>query len=156
MNVRRMKWQLSALFSLVLLVGCGSAEPDKKGTAPVTGKVTYEGQAVTGGTLLFSPIAEGSSNKSGKTGTATIKSDGTYVMTTYSEGDGAVIGQNRVLFNPPSPQAPSSTDGAHAESKPSPYDGLVAKTAQVSVAKGKNTIDIELVKAPPSDPTQPK
>jgi hypothetical protein len=141
--------QVTTLFGMLLLAGCGDGV-DTKPTAKVTGKVTYDGKPVTGGSLMFSPISAASNNQAGKAGDATIKSDGTFTVTTYSPGDGAVVGQHRIAFMPPAPAtAAASPDGAHTAAPPAAFDGLVPKTTEVTVAKGDNKIEVELVKQGP-------
>src|SRR5262245_3614974 len=76
---------------LVLLAGCGGGR-----TAAVSGKVTYHGKAVTGGSLTFTPIPAGGDREPGKPGAAEVQPDGHYVVGTYSQSDGAVIGRHRV------------------------------------------------------------
>jgi hypothetical protein len=66
----------------------------KKGgmeTAPVSGKVTYRGKAVPTGTVMFVP-------GDGPAATGEIGSDGSYKLTTFSPGDGAVIGTHKVTI----------------------------------------------------------
>lgn len=116
----------------LLLVGCG-------GSGRLSGKVTYKGAEVKGGSLLFTPVA--SSDKSpGKPAGAKIEDNGTYRVT-----DPIAVGKNRVSFQP----APMEFDGLNA--KPgqgppkSPYEGLVPKVAEVEIKSGSNTLDIELV-----------
>ena len=141
------RWSLLAILATALISGCGGGNADNKPTATVTGKVTYNGQPVPGGSLLFSPIRDAKSNMPGKAGQATIKSDGTYSVTTYTDGDGAVIGSHRLSFSAPAVAQPQAPAGGHvAAPPPSPYDGLSPKQAEVAVVKGDNKIDIELVK----------
>ncbi len=141
--------QVATLFGMLLVAGCGEGV-DTKPTAKVTGNVTYDGKPVTGGSLMFSPTG-GSNNQPGKAGDATIKSDGTFTVTTYSSGDGAVVGQHRIAFMPPAPEnAPAATPGgAHSEAPAAPFAGLVPKTTEITVAKGDNKIEVELVKQGP-------
>jgi hypothetical protein len=73
--------------AFVALGGCG-----RKGaleTAPVSGKVTYRGKAVPTGTIMFVPAE-------GPAATGEIGTDGSYKLTTYNTGDGAVIGNHKV------------------------------------------------------------
>jgi len=118
--------------------GCGGGGA---ATASVSGKVTYEGKPVTGGSIGFSPIGTGSGNP-GKAGGSTVQSDGTYTVSTYGEDDGAVIGKHKVSYTAPQGESP----GPSKPPAPSPWDGLVPKTVEVEVVKGGSTIDIELVK----------
>lgn len=75
----------------LLLFGCGG--PSGIETAVVRGTVTLDGKPYTeGGTIFFRP--EGG----GKMARGFVEGDGTYVLTTYSPGDGAVVGQHHVQF----------------------------------------------------------
>lgn len=64
------------LLSLGLTLGCGSK---KSAPAQLSGKVTYKGAAVTGGTLAFHSDAGAY--------TAVINADGTYTVTDLPEGE---------------------------------------------------------------------
>ncbi len=59
---------------------------------PVKGKVTYKGQPLTKGIIRFEPDGYG------RMATGELQADGTFVLTTYENGDGAVVGQHRVYF----------------------------------------------------------
>ena len=138
-------------------LGCGSGAS----TAPVSGKITYQGQPVTGGTLSFAPIAAAGAVNPGKPAAALIQSDGSFVLTTYTASDGAVIGKHRVTFSPPIAQMPAPKELGPGESAvptptpPSPYDGLVPKESEVEVKKGPNSLTIELVAATGAGQTGP-
>jgi hypothetical protein len=71
-----------------------------------------------------------------------VASDGTFVLSTDADRDGAVIGRHQVVYAPPS--APSETPDPNVPA--SPYHGLVPRTSEVEVRAGKNEIDIELVR----------
>lgn len=75
-------------------------------TAPVRGTVSCNGETLTEGYLIFTPIVDASadSKQSGKSGYATIQSDGTYEVQTYEEGDGALIGKHEVRIYKPDPE----------------------------------------------------
>ncbi len=136
----------AALFAclLMFLTGCNN------GQGTVTGKVTWKGQPVTGGQLMFDPVGGGESP--GKPGAATIAEDGTFAVSTYGNGDGAVIGKHAVSYvaPPPKVEGGSVSTSSGDPSKPgravdSPYEGLICKQQEVVVESGSNVIDIELV-----------
>ena len=81
---------------LACLQGCGSDHPP---TYPVSGKVVFEdGKPLTTGglVLLESVVTEGLPvNARG-----TINADGTFELTTFEDGDGAVAGKHRMLVRP--------------------------------------------------------
>jgi hypothetical protein len=85
-----------------------------------------------------------------------IQPDGSYTLSTYSEGDGALVGTHRVTYVAGSSgdvdegeeEIPSEPTGEHDEDEgveENPYDGLVPKQAQVTVDAGGSEINIELV-----------
>jgi hypothetical protein len=78
----------------VVLAGCGS-NANRPKLGKVSGKVTYKGQAVTAGTVTFTPIT-GKGGDSGDVASGQIESNGSYTLTTFDTGDGAVLGQHAV------------------------------------------------------------
>jgi hypothetical protein len=78
----------AALLLLTLLCGCGSGLPER---GKVTGKVTFNGKPVPEGTVTFYP-------KTGRSATGRIQPDGTYTLTTFDEGDGAIVGSHEVTI----------------------------------------------------------
>ena len=143
---------MAGIFSVALLIGlagCSGGQP----TAKVSGKVTHDGQGVTGGLVTFAPVASGSGAMSaGKGATGQVQADGTYVLSTEKPGDGAVIGRHKVTYlaaAAPAPAASGSEPGKHDETPaPSPLQGLIPKEPEVEVKAGENTINIELVRDP--------
>lgn len=132
---------LLALILPVLLVGCSTG-----GLAAVSGKVTYKGKPVPGGTLIFSPIASGEDQNPGKPAAATVQKDGAYTVGTSGTSDGARIGRHRVSYTPPPLDVPEEKlHDPKFNPPPSPYANLVPKTQEVEVKSGRNNIDIELV-----------
>lgn len=140
-------WLLGALVATILVgtVGCGKSGSEYE-VAPVKGKVIYNGEPVNEGAIHFQPLseAEGKSGITGRPATGAVLKDGTFVLSTYGEEDGAVIGKHRVRYMPVIVGAKSYDDVP----TPSPYAGLVPKTDEVDIAAGPNEIEIELVKGP--------
>jgi hypothetical protein len=141
------KHPITALLRLalpLLLVGCGSTN-----LAPVKGKLTYLGQPVKGGMLIFSPLASSEEPQPGKAAAAEVsRNDGSFTLETHHSGDGAKIGRHRVTYSPPVQELTEQqrTDPGYF-APPSPYAGLVPRTLEVEVKAGENTVNIELVPA---------
>lgn len=134
---------LLALFALVAgLTGCGQTGSEYN-VAPVTGKIIFNGQPVKGGSITLRPIAavEGKSGITGKPASGAVGEDGTFVLSTYGENDGAVVGKHQITFMPLTVGAESYTDKPAA----SPYLGLVPKEKEVEIKAGPNDITIELI-----------
>lgn len=140
-------WRLRSLGLVAcLLIGCGGG--DDFATAPVSGTVTMNGQPVTGGTITFVPLGEGEAEVTGKPASGAIQKDGSFTLSTYEEGDGAVIGKHRVMYAPPPPVATAVPEGGHgAPSPPSPYAGAFPVKPQVEVTSGENQFDIKISKS---------
>jgi hypothetical protein len=111
------------------LVGCGP------NLAQVDGTVSFKGEKVKGGMLIFSPEA-------GEPAAATVKDDGSFVLQTGTAA-GATVGKSSVTYSAPGGEA--STD-PKKEGTPSPYAGLVTKDSTVEIKPGKNTFNIELIR----------
>src|SRR6056297_604207 len=69
--------------------GCGS-NSDLPQTATASGKVMYQGKPLNIGTVTFHP--EGTGNP----GVGLLQQDGTFTISTYTPGDGAVLGKHSV------------------------------------------------------------
>jgi hypothetical protein len=96
MDVNR-NWKVVCLFAVLgaTLVGCSNNDTP---LYPVSGKVTYpDGTPLSGGWVSFRPT-DGETKVSAR---GQVRSDGTFELTTYANGDGAVIGRNQVLVMPP-------------------------------------------------------
>lgn len=94
----------AVIISLPLVCGCG--ESFEMEVAPVSGTVACMGNPITEGYIVFTPVVTAGEDKmdSGKSAYATISSDGTYTLTTYDDGDGAVIGMHEVRVYKPDPE----------------------------------------------------
>lgn len=112
--------------------GCGGSDKGQ-----VHGKVTFEGQPVTGGSVTFAPLAG-----SGHPATGRITPDGSFVLSTDANEDGAMIGRHQVVYSAPSALSETPDPSVPA----SPYAGLVPRTPEVEVQAGKNQVTIELVR----------
>ena len=91
---RRRGALLLVLATCVCLVGCGPGQPK---TYPVSGKVVFADGAplTTGGTIVFESIApEGEPVFNAR---GVVEPDGTFRLSTFGDGDGAVAGEHRAI-----------------------------------------------------------
>jgi len=135
-------WLLGAM-GLLALTGCGAK------TNAVTGKVTFNGQPVTGGSLTFLPASasEGDTTSRGKPAVAIVEPDGTYQVKPGTDAGGAVNGPNRVLYSAPVADLPPGIELQPGQGPPpTPFDGLKPKQETIEIKAGKNSIDVELIK----------
>lgn len=78
-------------------LGCGGEGGSRPTVVPVKGKVTFKGQPLTKGVVRFEPDGYG------RMATGELQPDGTFMLTTFEKGDGAVIGQHKVFITGTSP-----------------------------------------------------
>jgi hypothetical protein len=122
---------------LALAVGCGSGRPK---TAVVRGTVTYKGKPVPNGTITFTP-------NSGPTATGEIAPDGSYQLTTFRKGDGAVLGEHKVVVvamqknNDPNIEAFTPLPPPIVPTK---YTSLATTDLKAEVKDEDNTINFDL------------
>jgi hypothetical protein len=125
------------------LVGCNSGGDFP--TAPVIGRVICEGKPVPHVMVFFEPTESGKSAITGKAGFAIAKDDGTFRLTTYKDGDGAVVGHHRVRVGLP-----------HREDYPNfkcdCYLNSEVDFTELDVKKGKNEFELVLKKKTGREP----
>lgn len=85
--------------TLSISVGCDT----HPATAPVQGSVLFEDQPLKFGSVMFQPTSGGQPAR------GEIQPDGTFILSTFSEGDGAIIGSHRVRIMCNSVQDPNNT-----------------------------------------------
>ncbi|MCA8999098.1 MAG: hypothetical protein KDA80_19005 [Planctomycetaceae bacterium] len=108
--------------------------------AKTTGTVTCGGQPVPHVLVMFTPVRKGKEAYSGKTGHAYANEQGEFAVSTYGNGDGAVIGNHGVKVD-----GPSRED--HPDFQCDCQLGGGVDVAQVEVTKGgENHFEIVLRK----------
>ncbi len=139
----------------VITVGCGGSENVE--VFPARGIVTFDGKPMTGGgAISLVPVA----SQNGKNAGGTINSDGTFVLTTYEDGDGAMAGSFRVIINQTTSQEPDYGGDSDAPGKapmqavetvtsadviPTIYSDPTSSPVEVKIeAKEKNELTINL------------
>jgi hypothetical protein len=137
---------LCVLFAALALglSGCGD---DRIKTVPVKGTVTYKGKPVPNGTVMFTPLA------GGPTATGELHKNGTYTLTTYKHGDGAAVGQYKVVvvaMEDTSNRLPEDRNPLPPPIVPDKYTSIATTDLQADVRAGDNVCDFEL-----KDPKKP-
>jgi hypothetical protein len=132
-------------------IGCGGNSP-RPPMGKVSGKVTYDGQPVDKGRVTFIP-ASGDGDSGGTSAMGVIESDGSYSLTTFNTGDGAMVGQHIVTvvvptedireLNKPRPDG-SIPYILPKELVPKKYTDPALTPLRNTVAAGNNEINIEL------------
>jgi hypothetical protein len=123
---RSLRWVVPTL--LAGLVGCSN---NGLTLAKVRGTVTYKGQPLTAGEILFIP--DESKGTTGPQALGSIGSDGSYMMSTEESGDGAIVGVHKVSITGRDPK-PLSQANVITDSS-SPDDVLKAKASMGAVTK---------------------
>jgi len=95
----------SAAAVSVAVVGCDRG-PE---IVPVTGTVLYNGEPLPFGSVTFQP-------PSGQPARGEIRGDGTFELSTYRRGDGAVVGKHKVKIACYESQHPAAVKGPGEQS----------------------------------------
>ncbi len=83
---------VSAVMVLALLVGASGCGPGSN-IVPVTGVVVYQGKPVADAKVMFM------SPESSRTATSQTNAAGEFALTTFTDGDGAAIGEHKVAIS---------------------------------------------------------
>lgn len=139
------------LTALALISGCDSGPA----TGRVAGAVTYNSEAVKEGTVTFYPT------QGGRPATGRIQSDGTYELSTFGDGDGALVGEYRiaveaksVVGGPPAPKSLKEEITQTSAAKPTKpsikwlvpeqYSSAESSGITATVKRGQNEINFNL------------
>lgn len=140
---------LAAVF--LLMAGCDRRPTGRPATAPVTGVVRFNGEAVAGATVGFQ--ADGN----GRSASGITDAQGRYQLSTFARGDGAVPGSYQVIVL--KYEVSDNATGGQEEYVPPqgptpppkhllPEKYATAKTSGLTatVGNGPNTIDFDLAR----------
>ena len=129
----RLRPRLAASAFAVLTAVCGGCDtgPEQYPTAPAGGTVACGGRPLEAGRVVFVPIAAPGEVNAGKQARAYVGEGGEFALSTYADGDGAVVGEHRAFVE--------TADGGNLPA----CSGSVAETFTVT-AGGPNRFSIEL------------
>ena len=151
MRGKGLRLTFAASAACISLTGCGdnAVRPEM---GRVQGTVTYQGKRLEKGLVTYTPVS--SSGVSGGTNAlGQIESDGSYTLTTFNTGDGAILGQHVVTVSVPSqdirelnkPRADGSIPYILPKSAiPARYTDSTKSPFRQTVVAGKNVFDLEL------------
>jgi len=131
--------------------GCGE-RITRPPLGKVSGKVTYNGKPVTKGSVIFTPV-QGKGGDTGQNAVGQLGSDGSYELTTFDTGDGAILGQHTVTVQADSKDINELNkirpDGTVPYILPKPaipekYTNATKSPLRFTVSAGSNTYDIQL------------
>jgi hypothetical protein len=129
-------WLIAAAgLLLVASVGCEKPPFD---VAPVHGKVTVDGKPLAQGRLMFTPVSKQGELEAGKPAYGRIQPDGSYVLYTYGDDDGAVVGEHGVTV--------INTDDTSKDANAPRFTRVSLPRRYQVVAGQDNEIDIEISK----------
>lgn len=137
-------WRTAVLVLLATIAGaCGS---NRLPTAPVSGKVQFQQQPLRFGIVLFVPNV-------GPMARGTIDKDGSFRLSTYHPGDGAVVGKHRIQIicneslnpdGPPRSEEDKRERGVGASLVPAKYANYATSGLEFEVTPGSNPCLLEL------------
>src|SRR5262249_36230884 len=119
-------WHVLALLggpAVLIILGCGGDDLGRR--YPVSGKVTYKGEAVKKGLINFIPV-----EKEGRGATGQIQ-DGHYELTTQTPGDGAFPGKYIVTVDTKEVDEDAKKAAIEKFAKTKKVDGLMELPQEV-------------------------
>lgn len=130
------------------LVGCGPQ------MGQIYGKITFEGQPVTAGSIFFQPKASPDQFEAGRPASGVPNDKGEFQVSTFKKHDGALVGTHIVSYLPPAP--PETSDPVLRAKLLEHYKKFGKCTLPanytVEVKPGENQIELKLQRAPESPP----
>ena len=126
---------IAAMAVCLVQAGCRNNTPLP--TASVSGTVkTEDGKVISNGRIMFGPLDANSDGLSGKLARGNIDENGKFVLTTYNNGDGAVVGRHRVALK----ELSNFDDELIEEHGLPPKHGhkISPEFAEVEIVSGKN------------------
>jgi hypothetical protein len=147
-----MRFPIAGVVGLsVWFAGC-AGDSGRPKVAPVSGKVTQNGKTLTMGDVTFTPT--GGMPGTGHVATGQIGPDGSYRLTTFNTGDGAVLGTHKVTVvvrSPADMRKMNELKGGKIayklppSSAPPKYSQVESTPLKFTVEDKDNKIDIPLV-----------
>jgi hypothetical protein len=133
MNRTDRLWRLAVLSVAALFFGFGCSAGNGLNLAKVRGKVTYKGEPIKHGTVFFMP--DEAKGTVGPPAVGSITSDGSYIMSTESAGDGVIVGSHMIGITgleekPVGSESPAATPESDAKAymKGKAKDAAVARS----------------------------
>ena len=119
---------------IVATVGCGGRDPNLPATYPVQGIVTYQGQPVQNGSVVFRPEGSGNSAR------GVTDAQGEFTLSTYEKADGAVSGKHKVTVEVMQGRGSAAPRRVLLEASPIPvkYADRETSPLEVVVKEGHN------------------
>ncbi len=129
----RFRWLLLGGLLIVAFSGCGPARPH---LVPVSGRVTFGGNAPPAETMLyFVPVEGGSADPRPRSGRALADAEGNFQVTSFETGDGLMPGRYAVRLECWAEAPTMRTPGvSHVPRDFSPLDLEVPATGSANYA----------------------
>ena len=109
----------------------------------VRGRVALNGEPLTGAVITFTPLDEPEPGERVHPAAGAVREDGSFVLTTFSHGDGARPGRYRVTFDPP-PRLIEGGDPPPTPAIPAKYRRGASQLEVEVKAEGENYFEFDL------------
>ena len=83
---------------LMLVIGCGGSDANRKATFPIKGKLTVDGKAPGSGVQIECHPVAGIDTKNPTVSRAECDAEGNFTISTYTSGDGVPAGDYVLTF----------------------------------------------------------
>lgn len=138
------------LLAISIQTGCYS---NRRPTAKVEGTVTYKGQPVRSGTIVFTPKERSKDDLyPGKAARGSVDADGRFRLSTYGTFDGAIVGPHLVTYlngdsdseEEPTDEMEEGKESVNKSKKKTPLNIGLPDDFIIEVKSKENNFEIEL------------
>jgi hypothetical protein len=144
-----MTWRASLVCVVlgVLLTGCGGRSYK---TAPVSGKVTLDGKALSHASVMFIPEFDPGDKNPLPSSIGITDEDGHYtlVLNNSSKANGAVLGKHKIIVAIGAEAARADTKETYHKQVPARYTRINTTPFEKEVIGGDNAFDFQLTTKP--------
>ena len=123
----------------VVITGCKQSPYE---LVPVCGTISIDGQPLSAGRVMFAPIARGDGLDAGKPAFGNLQPDGSFVLSTYQDNDGAIAGDHWVTIFGPKQGADGTVPGGPTDLPA--FSRYTVRQKQSVAADQENRIDIAI------------
>jgi hypothetical protein len=138
-KTRRCRLKALTMLAAVCAVHAGCTPGHRLETASARGTVTLDGVPLSAGSVVLLP-------ERGRSASSVLAKDGSFVLSTYGSGDGAIVGKHKVVVYPLASDSESNTPPPGYVPVPARYQNAATSSLEVEVKAGtENVFELKLV-----------
>lgn len=131
-----------AILAAVCATAAGCTSSHQLDTAPASGTVTLDGKPLSAGSVVLLP-------ERGRSASGSLSNDGIFTLSTYGDGDGAILGKHKVVVYPLASDSEASELPPGYVPVPARYQSARSSGLEVEIKPGEaNVLQFQLKSTP--------